>query len=227
MKIIAINKDDGMLFDSEVMKQPAFVKFYAPWCGHCQQMAPEWDKMTKELNSECTGDALLMEVHHEALPQIKSDVKNIVQGFPTIVEVLPGGKLGEQYSGERTAGQMKEWFYKHFKKHGVKKKQSGGGKMRGRTCKRRRVRKNADGSYNKADIEHNQRCANKYTKRDNPWMKEVLKGKPKTEYDKFLKQLIKKNIHQRRKRTKRQRLKRKQNKRRTKRRSKRKLKRRN
>ena len=61
-----------------------------------------------------------------------------------------------------------------------------------RTCKRRRVRRNANGSPNEEDMEHNRKCEQKYMLVDNPWMKSVLNKKNPKGYDKFLKQLVKK-----------------------------------
>ena len=46
-----------------------------------------------------------------------------------------------------------------------------------RTCKRRRVRKETDGSLNQEDMEHNRKCERKYMMADNPWMKKVLSTK--------------------------------------------------
>tara|TARA_Y100000590_G_C15516376_1_gene937519 strand:+ start:205 stop:516 length:312 start_codon:yes stop_codon:yes gene_type:complete len=41
-----------------------------------------------------------------------------------------------------------------------------------RNCKRRRVRKNKNGTWNKKDLAHNAACLKKYMIKDNPWMLE-------------------------------------------------------
>ena len=60
-----------------------------------------------------------------------------------------------------------------------------------RTCKRRRVRTNSDGSLNQADMEHNRKCEKKYMFINNPWMESVLNEKNPKGYNKYLKQLVK------------------------------------
>ncbi len=47
----AVTDDD---FEKEVLESegPVFVKFYAPWCGHCKTLEPIWNNVASELKGK-------------------------------------------------------------------------------------------------------------------------------------------------------------------------------
>lgn len=79
-------------------QDPWFVKFYAPWCHHCQALAPSWQQMGKELQ----GKLNIGEVNCDAEVRLCKDVR--VKGYPTI-HFFRGGERVE-YEGLRGLGDL-------------------------------------------------------------------------------------------------------------------------
>ncbi|KAL1956884.1 hypothetical protein VTO42DRAFT_6732 [Malbranchea cinnamomea] len=79
------------------------VEFYAPWCGHCQNLKPAYEKAAKKLN----GLANVAAVNCDDDENKAFCNQMGVRGFPTIKLVVPSKKPGkprvEDYRGPRTA----------------------------------------------------------------------------------------------------------------------------
>jgi thiol-disulfide isomerase/thioredoxin len=109
MKFISIGPNDAALFDKLVKNKPAFVKFYSPFCIHCIEMAPAWNAL-KGLQNKVN----IIAVHSGAIHKIRSACAQNINGFPTIMEVKPGGKPGREYLGSRDANSMLEFINTTF-----------------------------------------------------------------------------------------------------------------
>jgi|TARA_R110002073_G_scaffold159432_1_gene314653 thiol-disulfide isomerase/thioredoxin len=137
MKFVSIAPDGAVLFDSMVSDKPAFVKFYHPECGHCRSMAPEWDALKDELNGS-TLDANVIEVHADAISDIKSNCARNIEGFPTLMMVGKGGETTTAYNGERTRKHLADFMKKNVPKSGGRKSRRRMRKMKKRKTRTRR-----------------------------------------------------------------------------------------
>ena len=81
------------------------VEFYAPWCGHCKSLAPEW-KIAGETFQD-GDDILLTALDATAVGEVAS--KFGVKGYPTIKYFPKGSTTPEDYNGGRTADQIIQW----------------------------------------------------------------------------------------------------------------------
>jgi protein disulfide-isomerase A6 len=103
-------KADEYSFKSIVMDSPhvVMVEFFAPWCGHCQRLAPEYESAAKRLS----GLAKLVAVDCDSDLNKPLCGKFGVRGFPTLKIFGGGTPKGHpsgfphnnlDYQGERTA----------------------------------------------------------------------------------------------------------------------------
>lgn len=71
------------------------VEFYAPWCGHCQALAPEYAAAATELKGEAVALAKVDATEESELAE-----EYEVQGFPTVYFFVDGEH--KPYTGQRT-----------------------------------------------------------------------------------------------------------------------------
>jgi thioredoxin domain-containing protein 5 len=97
-----------------------FVKFYAPWCGHCQRLSPIWSDLASALEHDETVSIAKLDCT-EHRPICKDfDVK----GYPTLLW-LEGGKKIDKYSGPRTVEDLKDYVEKRLSSKGEGKEEEG------------------------------------------------------------------------------------------------------
>jgi protein disulfide-isomerase A6 len=84
-------------------KQAALVEFYAPWCGHCKHMAPEYAALGKAFQNSKNAKDLIMIGKVDATEENDLGKEYGITGFPTILYFPAGSTKPEKYESGRTA----------------------------------------------------------------------------------------------------------------------------
>lgn len=110
----AAEVDEGVLvltdanFDEELAKhEHLLVEFYAPWCGHCKQLAPEYAKAAQRL-AQNNPPYHLAKV--DATEQKKLAERFAIKGFPTLYFYNKGAQ--SEYTGGRSENDIVNWILK-------------------------------------------------------------------------------------------------------------------
>jgi protein disulfide-isomerase A6 len=87
-------------------KGGVLVEFFAPWCGHCKNLAPHWEEAATKLKGVVDLVAVDATVHGGLASKFG------IKGYPTI-KFFPAGSSSDSdaqdYDGGRTAKDIVEW----------------------------------------------------------------------------------------------------------------------
>ena len=87
-------------------EKAALVEFYAPWCGHCKNLVPEYTA----LGAAAKNNNKVVIAKVDADKHKELGTKFNVNGFPTIKFFPSGSMEPEEYSGGRTADDFAKFL---------------------------------------------------------------------------------------------------------------------
>jgi protein disulfide isomerase len=96
----------GLEFEKIVKDETkdVFVKYYAPWCGHCKKLAPIWE----ELGTHYKDNKDIVIAKFDATANEAEGVE--VRGYPTLIFYPKDNKAGISYDGERDVESFTAWL---------------------------------------------------------------------------------------------------------------------
>jgi protein disulfide-isomerase/protein disulfide-isomerase A1 len=115
VKVIVGSTVETQVFTED---KDVLLEVYAPWCGHCKKLEPEWNKVGKKVVKEGLEDILTIAKMDGTLNDSPVDSLEW-SGFPTIYYVKAGNKEPVKYDGGRDAKGIWKWVKKNHSKADV------------------------------------------------------------------------------------------------------------
>lgn len=107
--VVTLTEDN---FDKKVLDSEEIwlVCFYAPWCGHCKRLQPEFEDASRKIRKEGLPNIKLAALDANQYQSYAQ--KYGIQGFPTLLYFPAGVKTradAKPYQGERSAESIVQW----------------------------------------------------------------------------------------------------------------------
>lgn len=96
-EVLSLDRD---LFTTTLLQGPAFIKFFAPWCGHCKKLAPIWKQLARHMKNKL----IIAEVNCDENTSLCKSQN--IEGYPTLV-YFDSNRVKSEYHGGRKFEQLK------------------------------------------------------------------------------------------------------------------------
>lgn len=106
--VLQLNGNDE--FEKATAEGIAFVKFYAPWCGHCQKLQATWEQLATE--TKASNSAIKIAKVDCTSPENKQIcIDQQVEGYPTLF-LYKNGERQTEYEGSRSLPELQSYIKK-------------------------------------------------------------------------------------------------------------------
>lgn len=104
----------GKTFDAQILNNDSidwFIEFYAPWCGHCKQLAPTLDELAVKHESKCAIGKVDATVERALAARFE------IRGFPSLFHITAKGHEVRKYDGVRGLNDLSRFLAGGFEEH--------------------------------------------------------------------------------------------------------------
>ncbi|KAJ2314783.1 protein disulfide-isomerase precursor, partial [Coemansia sp. RSA 2704] len=103
--VLVSKQFNEVVFDKS---KDVLVEFYAPWCGHCKNLVPIYDKLGAAMKSNQNLVIAKMDAIANDVPSSESALQ--IYGFPTIVFIRGEDNAIVEYTGNRSIESLVEFI---------------------------------------------------------------------------------------------------------------------